>query len=124
VDQEVEGRGGPAGAPRKDPRRGRVDGDIDSVGPEPYTFRVGGMVVQWTDATRFLGVNQDRLARGVAVEATGRLGGPAYLVADTIEPSKSGRGGGPGGGPPPERPAGGWAGRPGPAARGGGPVGG
>jgi alginate production protein len=77
---------------RKDPRNGRVDGPIRTVGPEPRTFLVGPLVVEWSEATQFVGLTPEELAPGMPVEAAGRLSAPARLVANTIEKAKPGRG--------------------------------
>ena len=77
---------------RKDPRIGRVDGPIAAVGPEPRTFLVGPLVVEWTASTQFVGLTPEALVPGAPVEAAGRLSAPAHLVAGTIEKAKPGRG--------------------------------
>src|SRR5207237_7276370 len=77
---------------RKDPRIGRVDGPIAAVGPEPRTFLVGPLVVEWTEPTQFVGLTPEALVPGAPVEAAGRLSAPAHLVAGTIEKAKPGRG--------------------------------
>src|SRR5207249_1119728 len=77
---------------RKDPRAGRVDGPIAAVGPEPRTFLVGPLVVEWTESTEFVGLTPEQLVPGAPVEAAGRLSAPGHLVAATIEKTKPGRG--------------------------------
>ena len=76
---------------RKDPLSGRVDGPITAVGPEPRTFRIGPLVVEWTESTSFIGLTTEKLVAGAPVEAAGRLSAPGHLVANTIEKARPGK---------------------------------
>src|SRR5262245_26135694 len=68
--------------PASDEVTGRVD-HVDQVG---HRLRIGGVVVEWTEATRFTDVSATGLAVDMVVAVSGRLTEPGVLVADTIEP--------------------------------------
>lgn len=70
---------------KEDPERGRVAGQIDTVDTATRVLRIGPILVEWSETTRLEGISPTDLALGRLLEASGRLAGPARLIAKSIK---------------------------------------
>lgn len=69
---------------RDDTAKGQVSGRIESLDRQAHRFRIGPVVVRWSDATTLRDMNAEQLVDGLSVRASGKLDG-AELMATGIQ---------------------------------------
>jgi alginate production protein len=62
-----------------------LEGRITAVDLEKKVLQIGPLTIQWSDSTKFEGINQTAFKVGSSIELVGRIVGPRRLLATFIE---------------------------------------